>query len=136
MRLILSLASTLRATPFLPRYEHMQSVGKATMSHETPIADRIKEILLSEFSPIHYEVINESDKHNVPKGSESHFKVLIVSEVFEGKNLVQRHRMVNHSLREELKSSVHALSIMAKTPQQWEQDPSQQKTPNCLGGDK
>jgi len=66
------------------------------------------------------EVINESFKHNVPKGSESHFKVVVVSDVFASKSLIEQHRMVNETLKDELKNHVHALSIQTKTPQQWE----------------
>ena len=52
--------------------------------------------------------------------SETHFKVVIVSEAFEGKPLIDRHRAVNECLREELEQGVHALSIDAKTPKQWQ----------------
>lgn len=101
-----------------------------------PVEASIRGKLSTAFNPTFFDVINESYKHNVPKGSESHFKVVIVSEAFEGKALIQRHRMVNHALSEELKNSVHALSIQAVTPTQWDSDPTVNKTPNCLGGDK
>ena len=38
----------------------------------------IEQKLLSAFSPMHLDVINESHQHNVAPGSESHFKVIIV----------------------------------------------------------
>lgn len=38
----------------------------------------------SSHSYLHLNILNESYKHNVPKGSESHFNVLIVSDAFEG----------------------------------------------------
>ena len=82
------------------------------------------------------EVVNESHKHNVPKGSESHFNVLVVSDAFEGKKLIERHRMVNTALKEELATSVHALSIAARTMAQHVQDPAMKPTPNCMGGSK
>ena len=84
-----------------------------------------------------------------PPESESHFKVVIVSSEFtKAKTPLARHRMVNQVLSQELASpsdggTVHALSIVAKTPTQWEKmvqksedgkvkiDPS----PNCRGGD-
>lgn len=74
--------------------------------------------------------------HNVPKGSETHFKVLIVSDQFEGVPLIKRHRNVNSILADELNRGVHALSIVAKTPAQWEQNPQTVKSPPCLGGNK
>lgn len=65
--------------------------------------------------PTHLEVINESSNHNVPKGSETHFKVVIVSDDFAGKSLLSRQRLVNLLLKEELGSGVHALSMVTKT---------------------
>ena len=50
-----------------------------------------------------------------PEG-ETHFKVQIVAEAFGGKSLVQRHRMINQTLAEELADRVHALSISANAP--------------------
>lgn len=99
---------------------------------ETTIIRKITEAL----SPNFLEVINESYKHSVPKGSESHFKVVIVSSKFEGRSLVERHRMVNSILAEELQSGVHALSIQAKTASQWASNQTIASTPPCLGGDK
>eukprot|EP01031_Cornospumella_fuschlensis_P028131 gene28131-33970_t len=60
--------------------------------------------------------------HNVPKGSESHFKLIIVSDAFQNLPLVQRHRKVFQAVNAELQAnggSVHALSITAKTPAEW-----------------
>jgi BolA-like protein 1 len=79
-----------------------------------------------------------------PINSETHFKVVIVSNKFDTcKNLIERHRMVNTVLKEQLDGPVHALSIIAKTPKQWEQMSLQSNngpiiippSPNCLGGD-
>ena len=53
------------------------------------VEDTVREKLVSHFKPVHLEIVNESFKHNVPKGSETHFKVVIVSSVFEGMPLVQ-----------------------------------------------
>ena len=101
-----------------------------------PIETIVRSKLESVFTPSFFDVVNESYKHNVPKESESHFKVIVVSTAFEGKSLIQRHRLVNQALEKELKESIHALSIQARTPAQWEQDSTINNTPNCLGGDK
>jgi len=50
---------------------------------------------------------------------ETHFKVTIVSDKFDKMPLIERHRAVNECLSEELEGGVHALSIQAKTPEQW-----------------
>ena len=60
-----------------------------------------------------------------------------MSEKFtEMKNLIQRHRAVNETLAEELSSGVHALSIVAKTPEQWEKMAQNdiEPSPKCRGG--
>ena len=99
-----------------------------------PISQSIQGKLSAKFSPHHLEIINESYMHNVPRGSETHFKVLIVSEQFRDTKLIARHRMVNESLSEELQTGVHALSIVAKTPDQWAQGQTVDKSPACRGG--
>lgn len=105
-----------------------------------PVAAAITKNLRKSFKPAHLEVINESHKHNVPKDAETHFKVVVVSTEFEkAKTLIQRHRLVNGALSEQLDGPVHALSIVAKTPAQWEAmlDAGQkvEPSPACRGGD-
>jgi BolA protein len=81
------------------------------------------------------EVINESYMHNVPPGSESHFKVIIISEVFEGERLVRRHQRINKVLAEELRSKIHALALQTLTPKEWRARGEEiMPSPKCLGG--
>lgn len=101
-----------------------------------PVETSIRAKLTGALQPTHLEVLNESHMHAVPPGSESHFRVLVVSERFEGLSLLQRHRLVNEALREELSSRVHALAIQAKTPQQWGSNPALAKSPPCMGGSR
>eukprot|EP00756_Hemistasia_phaeocysticola_P048781 Hpha_TRINITY_DN23186_c0_g1::TRINITY_DN23186_c0_g1_i1::g.29497::m.29497/K05527/bolA; BolA family transcriptional regulator, general stress-responsive regulator len=95
--------------------------------------------LTAAFTPTHLCVLNESYKHNVPPGAETHFKVIVVSERFDGVKLIERHRMINGCLEDELKGPVHALAITAKTPAQWESaggdGQAVEGTPACAGGD-
>ncbi|XP_076868696.1 bolA-like protein 1 [Brachyhypopomus gauderio] len=105
-------------------------------SPDRPVEASIRTKLSQALHPDHLEVLNESHMHAVPPGSESHFRVLVVSARFEGLSLLQRHRLVNEALREELSSRVHALAIQAKTPEQWRCDPSLAESPQCLGGSK
>ena len=121
----------------------------ATMSTATasgPVAESITKKLTEAFSPLHLEVRNESHMHNVPANSETHFKVIIASAEFDApkcKTPLARHRAVNAALAEEVASDgpVHALSIVAKTPAQWEKMAQEGKvdaigpSPNCRGGD-
>jgi len=101
------------------------------------IKDVIETKLTAGFSPAFLEVINESYMHNVPEGSESHFKVVVVSEQFEGQRLVARHRSVNQVLSDELANNIHALSIKAYTPNEWQENGQViPDSPKCMGGDK
>ncbi|MGB0893878.1 MAG: BolA/IbaG family iron-sulfur metabolism protein [Parashewanella sp.] len=98
-----------------------------------PVASVITEKLTNEFMPSYIEVLNESNRHNVPPGSESHFKVVLVSDNFSGKRLIARHRMVNQVLALELENSIHALSIHTYTEEEWQGEQNVPRTPNCKG---
>ncbi|XP_050071508.1 bolA-like protein DDB_G0274169 [Anopheles maculipalpis] len=103
--------------------------------NENPIENAIRAGLTKELKPVHLDIVNESYMHNVPKGSETHFKVLVVSQQFEGLPLIKRHRLVNDIVKTQLAGDfVHALSIVAKTPQQWDEAYKLEPSPNCKGG--
>ena len=92
---------------------------------------------LQSLQPQFLEVINESYKHAVPAGSESHFKVIIVSDQFNGKRLVARHQQVNKILADELVHSIHALALHTMTQEEWAGNGEQSnESPPCLGGSK
>ena len=99
------------------------------------VESAIREKLLAVFDPVHLEVENESRMHNVPPGSESHFKLVIASRHFEGERLLARHRLVNRTLADELAGPVHALAIHALTPEEWfEAAGASPDSPLCRGG--
>jgi BolA family transcriptional regulator, general stress-responsive regulator len=83
-------------------------------------ADIITEKLTSAFSPQTLEVVDESHLHaghaGWREGGQTHYRVYIVSNAFEGKSRVDRHRMINMALAAELAGSVHALAIHAAAP--------------------
>ncbi|XP_019462719.1 PREDICTED: protein BOLA2-like [Lupinus angustifolius] len=77
--------------------------------------EKVESSLEAKLNPSHIEVVDTSG------GCGASFVVEIVSEQFEGKRLLERHRMVNAALEEEMKE-IHALSIKkAVTPEQWKQ---------------
>ena len=95
---------------------------------------RIEEKLSKAISLQHLEVFNESANHNVPAGSESHFKVVLVSPEFVGLKLLARHRMVNAVLKEELSSHIHALAIHTYTEDEWRIKKGEAPmSPPCMG---
>ncbi|GLJ56162.1 hypothetical protein SUGI_1205620 [Cryptomeria japonica] len=81
--------------------------------------ETVEATLTAKLNPTHLNVIDTSG------GCGASFNVEIVSAQFEGKRLLERHRMVNSALAEELKE-IHALSIKkAVTPQQWQEQQAQ-----------
>ncbi len=81
--------------------------------------------------PLYLEVIDESTKHSVPKGSESHFKVVITSHCFEGLSHIERHRIVQDHLKKIFEEGLHALTLTAKTPEEWNSNPTFEQSPKC-----
>lgn len=91
--------------------------------------------LLQPLMPSHLEVINESSMHQVPKDSETHFKILMVSEQFQGLSRIARHRLVNKQLQAELNHGLHALSMHLFTVVEWEQRTAPiENSPKCRNG--
>jgi BolA protein len=116
-------------------------LSDATPGHETspagPVQQRLFAKLQAAFAPAELQVINESYMHSVPAGSESHFKVIVVSEAFVGQSRVARHRAVNRAVAEELASAVHAFSMDALTPEEWlARGGTTTASPECRGGSK
>lgn len=84
---------------------------------------KIQEKLLAAFSPAELVIQNDSHRHahhvgahGVPATGETHFTVTMVSDKFKGLTRVQRHRMVNEVLAEELAGPVHALALNLSAP--------------------
>ncbi|MRG90466.1 BolA family protein [Polyangium spumosum] len=99
--------------------------------------ERIEQKLSAALAPVVLTVENESKNHNVPPGSQTHFKVLVVSSAFEGLGTLDRHRKVHTALADEMRSGLHALTIRALTPAQYEAEGAAGfQSPPCLGGSK
>jgi BolA protein len=88
------------------------------MSVEQDIRDK----LTAAFAPHALDIVNDSHRHAGHAGSpgtgESHFTIKVVSAAFAGKSRLERHRMVNDILAEELAGRVHALAIRAFAPEE------------------
>jgi BolA protein len=85
------------------------------------IAEGMRKKLEAAFSPTRLAIVDDSDKHHGHAGSreggESHFTVEIEAAAFAGTSRVERQRMINKVLAEELAGPVHALSIKAESSQ-------------------
>lgn len=101
------------------------------MSVQVEIERKIRDAL----EPEYLDVINESHMHNVPPGSESHFKVIVVSPAFGSLGRVQRHQRINAILADELAGPVHALSMETHTGPEWRaRGGRRMESPPCRGG--
>lgn len=99
--------------------------------------ERIEQKLADALQPLHLEVANESGGHNVPTGSETHFKVVVVADAFDGERLLARHRRVNEALAAELAGGVHALAIHTYTAAEWQRRfGNAPMSPPCHGGQR
>ena len=100
-----------------------------------PIQNSIETKLTDLLQPEVLDILNESHMHSGP-ATESHFKVVVVSQAFEGKMLIARHRMVNKALAEEL-DTIHALSLHTMTPDEYfDKAGKVADSPECGGGGK
>jgi BolA protein len=88
------------------------------------VKDTMRTKLESALAPVSLDVIDDSAKHaghmlhpgGVESRGETHFTVKVVSDAFTGKSRIERHRMVNAILSQEIAEGVHALAIQAKAP--------------------
>lgn len=99
-------------------------------------AQRIEAAIEAALAPSFMQLEDESHKHSVPEGAESHFKLTCVSEVFAGLMPVRRHQKIYGQLQAELDSGLHALALHLYTPQEWAQQQQAPASPDCLGGSK
>ncbi len=92
------------------------------MDTRTHIEQRLSEA----FAPVtEIDVIDQSAAHAGHAGAREgggHFHVILVAEAFEGKSPVQRQRAVYAALSEEMKSTIHALSMNCMSPSEYEAD--------------
>ena len=101
------------------------------------VKNTLVEKLLATFQPDHLDVVNESHMHSVPPGSETHFKLVIVSEQFASMRAVARHQAVYKALAEELQNGVHALALHTYSVAEWQARQQQApESPACMGGSK
>lgn len=102
------------------------------------LQERIESQLTAAFAPDRMRLVNESSQHSVPKGSETHWNLVLVSEAFAGCSLVQRQRAVYGALGGLIGKPIHALTMKVLTPAEWQAAGGDvtNPAPPCLGGSK
>jgi len=93
------------------------------MSHamaSRPSLDELRNRLQDAFPGAHIELTDDSHLHAGHAGAraegETHFRVIAVTDAFAGLGRVDRHRLINAALKDQLAGRVHALAIVALTP--------------------
>ncbi|WP_028469294.1 BolA family protein [Neptunomonas japonica] len=100
------------------------------------IAIVVEEKLRTDISVSELQIVNESHMHSGP-AADSHFKLVLVSDDFAGKRLVQRHQMIYKILAQELQTPIHALSMHLYTQDEWTKKNGEvMASPTCKGGSK
>ena len=101
------------------------------------VQQEIQQRLQQQFSPGHLEVANESHMHSVPENSETHFRVVIVSDAFNDQRKVARHQQVYALLADQWEGPGHAFALHTYTPDEWQQRQGEApQSPDCLSGSK
>jgi BolA protein len=105
------------------------------------VRENVEAILRDKLAPEHLEVVNESHMHSVAKDSETHFKVIVVSPLFEGVSAVKRHQLVYGALgdimgKKPSQGGIHALAITSRTPAEWAESPAANESPLCASKGK
>lgn len=99
------------------------------MTVAATIEQRVRESFAVEF----FDLLNESQQHAGP-ATDSHFKLTIISQEFEGQRLVKRHQRIYELMRDLMQGPVHALSLHLFTPAEWEaKEQEVADSPSCRG---
>ena len=97
------------------------------------LQSQIEAILSDAFKNEFVSVQNDSHKHAVPKGAETHFLIEVISEQFAGQSLLKRHRLVQQLLKE-VTPMVKAISLHTFTKSERENTSTDViQSPNCKG---
>ena len=94
------------------------------------IESQIINTLSSSLNLSSLKIINESFKHNVPAGSESHFKIVVVTNDFNNLSIIKRHQLIYKTL-DNLMNKIHALSIHAFNEEEFKLNPIILDSPEC-----
>jgi BolA protein len=120
-----------------------KSISKTTTGFRAPVhryfasnLTSIENVLADNFDARVIEVSDESASHM--EAHDSHFRVYIASDVFEGLSHIKRHRKVKDLLKKEgIMDKIHALSMTTRTEAELEKsDPEKAQRYPCLGGSK
>jgi BolA family transcriptional regulator, general stress-responsive regulator len=84
------------------------------------VAAQLREALERELAPRRVEIVDDSARHAGHRGARGggHFKVTLVAEAFRGRSQLERHRLVYAAVAPLMSNTIHALNIVARTPEE------------------
>jgi BolA family transcriptional regulator, general stress-responsive regulator len=87
---------------------------------ETPLTTEIRAALERELAPTSIEIFDDSARHAGHAGAREggHFRVTLVSAAFKGRPQLERHRLVYAAVAPLMGRGIHALNIVARTPEE------------------
>jgi BolA family transcriptional regulator, general stress-responsive regulator len=87
--------------------------------HEQTIAE-LRSAIERSLMPRSLEIVDDSARHAGHAGARGggHFRVTLVSDAFRGHSPLERHRLVYAAVAPLMQSAVHALNIVARTPEE------------------
>jgi BolA family transcriptional regulator, general stress-responsive regulator len=88
--------------------------------NENPLATEIRAAIERELAPTSIEIFDDSARHAGHAGAREggHFRVTLVSTAFEGRPQLERHRLVYAAVAPLMGRGIHALNIVARTPEE------------------
>ena len=95
------------------------------------LLDCLRQKLEERLHPLRLDLEDESYRHVGHGASGAHVRVFIICPAFKGRSLIARHRMVYEVLADHLHKDVHALSIVARAPEEVEEVPRQPDAPSA-----
>lgn len=98
------------------------------------VQERVEYRLKEGLSPVYLTVENESYMHAVPADAETHFRIVVVADAFEGRRQVQCHQAVYGLLNDMIGKPIHALALHTYGPEEWESTKEAPASPACMGG--
>ena len=101
------------------------------------LKEQLTQKIEAALSPVYLSIVDETWKHAGHAGAiagKGHFTMHLVSEKFEGMMLLDRNRMIFGILKEEMATCIHALSIRAQTPLEWDAEKQDEPLPTDREG--
>lgn len=82
------------------------------------VMEQLRAAIERALTPRSLEIVDDSARHAGHAGARAggHFRVALVADAFRGRTRLERHRLVYDAVAPLMHGGVHALNIVARTP--------------------